>query len=239
MTGVTAATDGASAAPGRAARARLARYARYQLTDYLVERGISTAVLGAVIVLAPLLLGGAAARESAPLLFADAVARVGLLATLFALNGISSIDRQRGYFRFLFAKPVSVPRFYAQDYLVRFAGVLAISSGLFAAFAALVGGVGFLLSALTHHDGIALVVVYVAATLVRAGTVVLAAGTRGAQALGYVSGVLPPFYRLDALRDALAAGTAPSTADLVWVLAYGLGCLAAGLLVLRHRPLSS
>ena len=256
MAGVTAVPGAATA--GRA-RGRLLAYARFQLVDYVVERGISTAVLGSVIVLAPLLLGGADARASAPALLAGAVGNVGILASFFAINGISSTDRQRGYTRFLFAHPVRVPSFYAQDFLLRLVGVVAIGAALFAAFAALgggrmplwplahlaltyalVGGVGFLLSALTHHDGIALVLVYVGTTLTRAGLqVVGAGGAGGAGAIRYVSGVLPPFHRLDALRDAFAAGTAPPTSDLAWVLAYGLGCFAAGLLVLRHRPLST
>jgi hypothetical protein len=240
-------------------RARLARYARWQLADYLVERGVSTAILGAVIVLAPVVLGGPAARAAAPLLLAATIGNLGLLGTLFALNGISSTDRQRGYFRFLFSKPVSVPRFYLQDFLLRFAGLLAITLVLLGAFAVLagvafpvwavahvaltfmlVGGVGFLLSALTHHDGLALVGVYVGATLVRTAGAVLGWLGRGAAATFEIVGtVLPPFHLLDAVRTALATGTAPRMGDLVWVLAYGLGCFAAGLLVLRHRPLST
>jgi ABC-type polysaccharide/polyol phosphate export permease len=207
----------------------------------------------------PLLLGGPAARATAPMLLGVAVGNVGLLGTLFALNGISSTDRQRGYYRFLFAKPVGVPRFYAQDFLVRFVGLMLVAGVVFGAFAllarspypvwpvahlaltyALVGSVGFLLSAITHHDGIALVLVYVGTTLVRAGGAVLGwAGGGVAELLQYLSLVLPPFHLLDALRDALAAGAAPRAGDLVWALAYGAGCFATGLLVLRHRPLST
>jgi hypothetical protein len=241
------------------ARGRVGDYARYQLRDYLVERGASTLVLGALVMLVPVALGGPESRGAAPALFTGALGSVALIGAIFALNGISSTDRQRGYFRFLFSKPVSVVRYYAQDLALRGVGLLGVSLVLFAAFAlltrgpvplwalayvalafALVGGVGFLLAAITHHDGIALVGVLVATTLVRAGSTLLGWMGRGpVEALQFVSTVLPPFHLLDPARDALARGAAPPVGLLVWVLAYGLGSFGAGLLVLRHRPLAT
>jgi hypothetical protein len=234
---------------------RLGAYAWWQLRDYLLERGLSTFVLGAVLVLAPVVLVGPAAREAGPAVLGGTVGTFAMLGTIFALNGLSSIDRQRGYFRFLFSKPVSVPRYYAQAFAVRFAGLLALAALLFGTFALLtrgalplwalasvaltyllVGGVGFLLAAVTRHDGVALVAVLVATTLVRAAAS-LSPGAGGA--LRAAGAVLPPLHALDAARDALAGGTAPPAGVLVWVLSYGLGCLAAGLLVLRHRPLAT
>ena len=248
-----------STQPQPAGRGRLLRYARWQLTDYLRERGISTLVLGAVVLLVPVLVGGDAVDAIAPTFLADNVGRLGILAALFALNGISSIDRQRGYFRFLFAKPVGVPRFYAQDFAVRLIGVLGVAALLLAVFTArtgiafplwaighiavtfvLVGGVGFLLSAITHRDGVALVAVYVATALLRGGVDALGwFGMGPAGVLRPVVHALPPFHLLDPLRDALATGTPVGAGDLLWVLAYGLGAFAAGLVVLRHRPLST
>ena len=240
-------------------RARLVRYAPWQLRDYLRERGLSTLVLGALILLVPPALGGPAARPAAPAFFAASIGNFGLLGVIFALNGLSSTDRQRGYFRFLFSKPVSVPRFYAQDAAVRLVGLLAVSLALCTAFAALtatplplwalahvaltfvlVGGVGFLLGALTHHDGVALVGVLVLTALARAGGALLGwLGSGPAEALQFVARLLPPFHLLDPARDALAGGTAPAAGVLVAILSYGLGCFAAGLLVLRHRPLAT
>ena len=240
-------------------RARLGSYARWQLRDYLVERGISTFVLGAVLLLAPLLLAGPGRRAEAPALFAAGVGSFALLGVIFALNGISSTDRHRGYFRFLFSKPVRVPRYYAQELAVRLAGLLGVSALLFglvalaapmpfpfwallrvALAAVLVGGVGFLLGALTRHDGVALVAVLVLATLARAGGARLGWMGRGpAEVLEFVAAGLPPFHLLDAGGAALARGTPPGVGVLVGILAYGLGCFAAGLRVLRHRPLAT
>ena len=241
------------------AAGRLARYGRWQLRDYLVERGVSTFLLGALILLVPTAMAGPAAREAGPALFAGGLGTFSTLGAIFALNGLSSTDRQRGYFRFLFSKPVSVPRYYAQDCALRLAGLLLVSLLLLAAFAVLagaglplwalahvaltyvlVGGVGFLLAAITHHDGLALVAVLVVTTLTRAGATLLGwAGSGVAGALQFVSTLLPPLHLLDAARESLAAGTPPAPGVLLWVLAYGLGCLGAGLLVLRHRPLAT
>jgi hypothetical protein len=99
---------------------------------------------------------------------------------------------------------------------------------------------GFLLAAITRHDGVALVAVLVAAALVRAAGSLGAGGSAGGgTVLRAVGAALPPLHALDAARDALAGGTAPAAGVLVWILSYGLGCLAAGLLVLRHRPLAT
>ena len=239
--------------------AALVRYAPYQLRDYVVDRGISTLAFGALLLLVPPALGGPDARAGAPGFFAATVGNFGLLGAIFAVNGLSSTDRQRGYFRFLFSKPVSVPGYYAQDAAVRLAGLLAVSLALCAAFAlltatapplwalahvaltfVLVGGVGFLLGAVTHHDGVALVGVLVLTALARTGSAALGWLGRGpAEALQFVARLLPPFHLLDPARDALAGGTAPPVGVLVAILSYGLGCFAAGLLVLRHRPLAT
>lgn len=261
MTGVRSGdvAGGAPSTPPSGRHRRLFRYGRWQLSDYLIERGASTMVLGAVLVLVPVLFGGPQARATSRFLFAGNAGNFALLGTLFALNGISSIDRQRNYFRFLFAKPVSVAWYYAQDFALRFAGLLAIAVALFGGFAlltgsrfpawavahvaltyVLVGGVGFLLSSLTHHDGIALVAVYVGTSLVRAGGALLGWIGRGpAELLQFVATAAPPFHLLDTARDSFAAGRAPASGALIWILAYGLACLTAGLVVLRHRPLST
>jgi hypothetical protein len=212
-----------------------------------------------VLLLVPLLFAGPLAPDSAAALVAINVPNFALLATLFALNGLSGVDRQRGYFRFLFAKPVRVPWYYAQAFAVRAVGVLVVTLALLAAYALatrsplawwalayvaltylLVGGVGFLVGSITHHDGIVLVVVFVLTAVARlAVPAATAFGPRAGGALQFVAALLPPFHLLDPARDALAAGAAPAPGHLTWALAYGLGCLAAGLLVLRHRPLSS
>lgn len=242
-------------------RARLGRYALYQLQDYLVERGLVTLLLVA-LTMGPTLWvllsvpGSGGGRD--PLAVAQAALRdmatpIGTVAVLFAVHGISSLDRQRGYFRFLFSKPVSVPAYYAQDFVVRFAGatgvvslallVFALASGTpfqagFLAYVgvayALLGGIGFLLSALVSFDGLALVLVWVASAVLL---------QLHARLPGRVPAVLvralPPVDKLDAARDAFVGGVgAFPPAHLWWAVGYGLACFALGLVVLSRRELA-
>ncbi len=242
-------------------RARLGRYSLWMLEDYARERGIATLLILALTSL-PAVLG---MREQ----FGDAwgihggqqvtLAVLGMVlttfagaATLFAVNGISSNDRKFGYFRFLFAKPLSIPRYYATSFLVHGAGILLILGGLYflyewesgarmplGAFAyvaivyVLVGGIGFLLSSLTQHDGLLLILVWVFSTFLRdryAG--------RDSAAATLVT-VFPPVDKLSELRSALLLGSGVDERILVWALGYGLACLTLGLIVLRYRSIST
>src|SRR5688500_13006838 len=47
------------------------------------------------------------------------------IAVLIALNGIISTDRKMGYYRFMFAKPVSPVRYYGQLFVVHLVGLLS------------------------------------------------------------------------------------------------------------------
>jgi hypothetical protein len=257
-------TGAAGEARGAAGRGRLAWYALYQLRDYMLEKGIATAALSALIAAVPIIgfreqygpewaAGEAGAARVTQLLRVLAV-MVASLATVFAVNGISAIDRQRGYVRFLFAKPVSVPVYYAQDFVVRMAGmllVMAILVGLLAvatpgmpprlgvvALAALVyvllGGLGFLFSALVRFDGLLLILVWLVADILHQ----LYGDASGA--VRYLLRVLPPIHKLEAAVNAHFGGpTVFSAFDLAWVVGYGLACFAAGLVVLRRRSLAT
>ena len=120
-------------------RPRLGRYAYWQLRDYLFEKGIGTAiVLVFAATLSYLDLRGearpSATRSEIQVALAQLLSSLVLLGALFATNGIVSDDRKHGYYRFLFAKPVSVTRFYAQKFLVHLAGFLLVSALLLVAF---------------------------------------------------------------------------------------------------------
>ena len=119
-------------------RSGMLRYARYQAGDFLLQKASVPAILA-------LFIGGLtvylASHRSVPIdwsapLGADnarAVLKQALdlfvpLAAFLAVNGISSGDRQRGYVRFLFAKPIVVPAYYVQTWLV-YGGMLALLAG--------------------------------------------------------------------------------------------------------------
>jgi len=248
-------------------RARLGRYALYQLWDYVFERGLLTLLLAAMT-LGPQLfilrnIHGAAwgATENGAALARGTLAELALplaaVAVIFAVNGISSQDRQKGYFRLLFSKPVGVGAYYAQDFVVRFLGVSALlaivlvvfslSSGApflagFLGYTALVyvllGGIGFLLSALVPaivpFDGLALALVWVSSSMLL--QLRRAYPERIPEELALV---LPPVDKLDAARDAFIGGAgALPPGHLWWAIGYGLGCFVLGLLVLGRRELA-
>mgnify|MGYP001590677678 FL=1 len=175
------------------------------------------------------------------------------LAVLMGTNGIVAQDRQKGFFRFFFAKPVPVPDFYLSAYLIHAAlataGAALIAAGigwystpqpvLATAMAcaltfALLGSLLFLLSTLTYQDGLAFVIGWMLTLTLRQVEPALKDG----HWLHAAVRVLPPTHRLDAVRDALYAGQAWSAVDAWHVLGYGGACLVLGLVALRRLPLA-
>jgi hypothetical protein len=252
-------------------RARLGRYGLWQLRDYAIERGLPTLVVSGIVLL-PLFLAARAWRGAPHEL--DAFARAGLteaskvlafVIVLLGVNGLVSNDRKSGAFRLLFAKPVPVPRYYAQAFVVHLGGALAATLLLMGAYAAIVrpvwapglllfvalywvllGGVLFLASTLMRHDWIVAAGLWVVAQLVRE---VMPPGTSLVGAA--LEFVLPPAHLMSPIADALVGGgrlppalaLAPgdemrTVPALLWILAWGVGAFAAGLLVLRRRPLA-
>lgn len=129
-------------------RSRLGAYALWQLRDYLLDKGIALAMV-MLFVLAtayfPLrreLFDAEALERLRPIvvrLYEEFVSWLALLGALFATNGIVSDDRKNGYYRFLFAKPVRVPAFYAQKFAVHLGGYLLVATALLFTFAMTVG----------------------------------------------------------------------------------------------------
>jgi ABC-type transport system involved in multi-copper enzyme maturation permease subunit len=247
-------------------RARMARYALWQLRDYTMERGLSTLLIGVFLGLQFILplrmqmrpsLGPGWAEDVTVLLMLRGMLEpltlsFAGLGTLIAVNGIVSNDRRLGYFRLLFAKPVSVSRYYAQAYVVHLVGLAAAASllaGLFTLlvapidlgggvafvilFAIGIGGIGFLMSTLFRFDWLALSLVTVASGLAHAYY-----GWRGDWRAALVK-VLPPVHELDNVAGTLLRGGTPDWATIAWFGGYGVACVAAGLLVLRRRPMAT
>jgi ABC-type transport system involved in multi-copper enzyme maturation permease subunit len=244
-------------------------YARYQLRDSVALRLSLPIVLVAVLTALPVyimtkhspagFIQTAQGISFAKQMYAQSVTLFLPLGAFLCAVGVMSTDRQHGYYRFLFSKPVSVPVYYAQAYVVAGAAFIAIFGLITWGFGAmtvhfsvhrameaalltyvLLGGVGFLLGALTRFDAIAFILVYLAALLLQQ----LAAAPNGLRNgglpawLAVVGEALPPVVKLDGLRNHLYAAQPLDAAQLWPVLAYGAGAAVLGLAILRWRPLA-
>ncbi len=238
-------------------RARLARYAIWQARDYVLERGLPTAIVY-VLLLFPVIVvmrrvDMPDAADLAAQQFGDALPFLGFLGALLAVNKTISADRHSQYFRFLFAKPVSVARFYAQLFVVHGIGMTILVALTIAAlrwfvgipvpwrtlaYAPLayvtIGGIGFALSAVTRFDWVILAAIWTLAQLLRA----LYPRDHGAMAV-VLDTVLPPAHKLGAIATALTVGAPMPTNAIVWALGYGLIAFVIGVLIVKRRPLAT
>ena len=256
---------------------RVGAYAPWQLRDYLIDRGAPTIIVSALfgyIGIGAMLNGVTAsigrmspaqlaARGGAEVVRASMVHDLSVsfldnflgvvvfLGALFAMNGIVANDRKTGFYRFLFAKPMSPMRYYGQGFLVHWGGyamvvaLLAIVYGLLVTpvlSLTLVGtmvlmflcyaGIAFALSAAARWDWLSLVTVTVFATYAwqRWGT--------SENALAKLLYLLPPLDRTSKVYHALSLGEAPPWNLVAWLAGYGAACWVIGLLVLRVRRLA-
>ena len=246
-------------------RARMGRYVLWQARDYLFERGVPTlivcALLGWITFSATAdmreRLGPDGVGMLAVEIWRNFVPQVALFGTILALNGIVATDLRQGYFRFLFAKPVSAPAYYAQTYCVNgvalgaamllffhlFALSLGVETPLWAAAYVLVhfvalGGIIFLASSasvawLGRFDWLA------ASALWGGGMVTHELAERGQRWAGFLAPVMPPSWRTESVFEALLGGAPPPVEPLAYLLGYGAVCFLLGVIVLRHRPLAA
>lgn len=246
-------------------RARMGRYALWQARDYLLERGVPLlivcALLGWVTFSATSgvreRLGPDGAGMLAVAIWREFVPQVALFGTILALNGIVATDLRQGYFRFLFAKPVSAPAYYAQAYCVNglalgaavllffhlFARSLGVATPLWAVAYVLIhfvalGGIIFLASSasvawLGRFDWLA------ASALWGGGLLTHELALRGQRWARVLAPVMPPSWRTDEVFQALLGGAPPPVEPLAYLLGYGAVCFLLGVIVLRHRPLAA
>ena len=268
-------------------RARAGAYAYWQLRDYLKDRGLSTlivamlsAYLGWSMVTEKVAMPRASDAASAELVvrfgsahavyaariaefsfhfMRDTIGAVIFLGALFAMNGIVANDRKQGFFRFLFAKPVTPSRYYGQAFVVHTFGFMLVMLLLGAIYGLVVwpvltlqfvlvvglmfvayAGVAFLLSAAARWDWLSLVAVSVASVFL---------WTKFGQSnhpLSVLLYLLPPLHRADEVYVAvsgtpvISAARAPAVPWplVLWFAAYGTLCYIAGLVVLRFRRLA-
>ena len=242
-------------------RGRLARYALWQASDYALERGVPAVIVGVLLLLGPVLAvrglrAGAIGMPSEPMaiaLFGQVLGAFALFGALFATNGIVANDRTHGFFRFLFAKPVRVPRYYAQALLVHGVGLLLVTAVVYALFAVVVrpipsavpgifayvaavfvafGGLTFLASSLVRLDWVVAFAAWGAGLLAR--QLAPPAQSWWGAALDVL---LPPSHLSDELRGTLMAGRVPY-ALLGWYAAYGVVAVVTALGVLHRRELA-
>jgi hypothetical protein len=266
-------------------RARVGAYALWQLRDYAKDRGLPTlivALLSGYLGLSPIIermpmrtdavpaplltrFGSAEAVYAARMMEFNHAFLRGILGTivfvgaLFATNGIVANDRKQGFYRFLFAKPMTPARYYGQAFFVHWAGFVGVMVVLGLVYGALIwpvlsrplllvialmfvayAGIAFLLSAAARWDWMSLVAVTVGATFLwgRYG--------ESTHPLARLLVLLPPLHRADEVYASVSgvpmyASGAPTEIPwpiLAWLAGYGAACFAAGLVVLRYRRLA-
>jgi hypothetical protein len=260
-------------------RARLAAYGVWQLRDYLFDRGTPTFLIAMLFGFFTLLeqrnskvpdaviarFGSEAAARMAmqgelnQQFLSSFLGTLVFLGALFAMNGIVANDRKLGFYRFLFAKPVSPARYYGQAFVVHWVGFVGVMALLGVIYGTMMGrvlswplmlvialmflcyaGIAFLLSAAARWDWLSLVAVSVVSTFL------WGVFGRSESPLAALLYLLPPLHRTDEVYSAVSAahllsGSAVSVLPwhlIGWLAAYGAICFLLGLFVLRHRRLA-
>lgn len=172
-------------------------------------------------------------------------------AFLFMSSSVA-LDRDKQHVRFFFSRQVNPVNYYLQRFVVGMLLFLALfaivpgaielfltdvnvlgSIGAFAISLVLVGGLTVLAAALTNRDGLALILSFVIIrTLQQLSTQDLLPDWMEPVVRG-----LPPIETMTQLSKAFVEGNTFQTTDLIHVVGYGLGLLAAGLIVMRRSAL--
>ncbi len=236
-------------------RTNLTRYARWQLQDFFLDRGVALVLIGVLLASPDVILmhrmSGPFQRDPNRILVGLA-ASTAIVFSLITLNAQVSGDRTRGYFRFLFAKPVSPAAFYAQQFVLWMLGLLAVVSALLGVFAltagpvtpwptlwyvALVylgfGGLGFFISTVTRRDWLILIGLWTVSQIL-----VSLYKDRDSWIENFFF-LLPPVEHLDNAGRALVRGELAGGSDVAWILGYSAIFFVLGLFVLHKRPFHS
>jgi hypothetical protein len=235
--------------------ANLTRYSYWQLRDFIREHGAALIIVGLLLgflFVMPMraMHGSSIDYQTAKGVLLAALGQIAPICAFIGLNGLISTDRKLGYYRFLFSKPVSIPAYYAQYFVVSFVGFLAVFVALLGVYAIVVrpvdpvgalaycaivylslGGIAFLISTLFRHDWPILAGVFGASLIINAMWV----DREGWRMI--VRNMLPPLHKLSPmLTDIMNLGTV-DTKSVIWLLGYSALCFVAGLFVLWRRPI--
>lgn len=231
----------------------LIRYAPRHFADLLMTRGLGIIAIGFLFVF-PVYLGGRFGEDPAEhaqmvRLFGELLTQLGLFFTLLASYGLAGADRRQGFYRFMFAKPISPVRYYALSYLlttiVFLLGLLA-TVGIWAVLISptwpaaqlgdiiadyfLLSAVILVLSPLTNGDW----VIGLLALLLAQG--LRMSYPKDESAVGAVlNAILPP---TDTGRLFMLDGTV-NWGPLAWQLGYALLVFVLALVVIRKMPMGS
>lgn len=252
------------AAVSPASRGRLGSYALWQMRDYLINKGIATALISGLMLFlawsalqaATSMAGGGRGEGSIAMFlemsFIEFMSNIVLFGVLFATNGIVSEDRKLGYYRFYFTKPVSVAAFYAQKFFVHVLGVLVM--------AALMLGVHSIVIEPRFPAAYFPVIAMTVIGLAGIGFLISALFTLdwmslfaiyAASQIGWTlyeddAGVrgtliraLPPVHRLREVYTAVARGEPVPSEPLWWIFIYGAVCFVLALVVIARRRLAT
>jgi hypothetical protein len=258
-------------------RARLGAYTLWQARDYVMNRGVPTIIVALILGYlgvssmnlrmrswngpSPDMIAKYGTLEAARLAVRHELSMTFLsgflgtfvfLGALFAVNGIVSNDRKLGFYRFLFAKPVTPRAYYGTEFLVNSLGFLLLTTVLALVYGRVVepvlhlpllvavgsgflcyAGLGFALSALSRWDWLSLVAVAGAADLL---WTFYAASTN--PLIVMLRPLFPPLNRTSSIYAAAAGGLALPWLSVFWLVGYGTIAFIAGLIILRQRRLA-
>ena len=237
-------------------RGRLAKYSLWQFRDFVMEKGISIIIIGLLWGYLQLLpFRQSFSPEMTPELITRLVTLLAgslvSIAVLIALNGIISTDRKLGYYRFMFAKPVSPLRYYGQLFVVHLVGLLSgmvLLAGVFFFVAGrfnvwnvvlytsiiyvALGGIGFFISAASRYDWVTLAAVWVGARILRG------LYGNGDDWKSKAVELLPPVHKVDTVAGSIIANGSAPLGDVAWLVGYGALFFVLGLVVLQRRSLA-
>lgn len=241
----------------------LRHYLRWQVRDALTKAVVTPLLfLGVGGVPLWFLLNGnpppgvqsvEAIHQMAVMVYTQALNLSMTLGALLLVSGVVSTDRSKQHFRFLFSRPVAPWQYYLQyvvvsvvlfvlftllvplgfGFLVTPVPILAVAKSALV-YALIFGGLAMLCSVLVDRDGLLLVIVALFSSTLQA----LAAADQLPRWAMVLADALPPFGTADALRTSWLDERSIAGGDVVLVVLYALGMLAASLVLIRRSPLA-
>lgn len=241
-------------------RGRLGAYLlRFQLRDLLLYRAalpVGMAIFVGWMIVTTDARGMDWASPRGARLALDIVRYVGQgmfinVAVFLGIARLVSDDRSNGYFRFLFSKPVSLERFYVQQWLAHGASLVIITGLLgwwlqantttipiretmivMALAWMLIGGVGFALTAATNYDSLLLLIAWIGSKI--AHTIKDTPESPMWPWLREVTRFTLPTQKLEYVATQLYAGDPLPVAHAAHVAAYGAIGFIVAIILLRR-----